>query len=210
MNIKNIIFDLGGVILDIDPEKAKKNFLKMGLENPEEDFERIKSSEVFLKHEKGDISTSRFYEIISSFYKRKPSEQMIKQAWNSMIIDIPTKRLEFVNSLKENFKIFLLSNTNDIHIEKFESMVFNKTRKKLSDYFHSVYYSCEIQTRKPEPDSWLTIVNEKKIEPYETLFIDDWEANVVAARKLGFQTIHFNPTNCVIMELSNYLKNGKN
>ena len=140
--IKNIIFDLGGVILNLDYIKTENEFKKIGVLHFKELYNQKKQTVLFDDFEKGKITPEDF---ISSF---KESENLkIKEidfinAWNAMLLEIPVEKLEFIENLKKNYKIFLLSNTNEIHIKKFENDLRKKNMlKQFYKCFDKIYYS---------------------------------------------------------------------
>ena len=125
--IKNIIFDLGGVILNLDYSKTVEEFNKIGFFNFEKVYNQKKQSKIFDDFEKGEISNDKFISLIQQSEKLKIDENDFINAWNAMLLEIPKERIEFIKKLKKDYNIFLLSNTNEIHIKKFEADL----RKKI-------------------------------------------------------------------------------
>ncbi len=185
--IKHIIFDLGGVILNIKPALAKSGFEALGIPNIEECYSQLKQDTVFKQLESGAIDERIFYDTIKTYTQKPVTDEAIADAWNSMILDIPSHRVKALQKLHKNFTLFLLSNTNSIHVSKFERELKDKEDVNLHSLFHKIYYSHETGIRKPDPEAFLHIVEEQQINPAETLFIDDWEDNIHAARALGLQ-----------------------
>lgn len=184
---KHIIFDLGGVILNINPALAKAGFEKLGIPNIEECYSKLKHNSVFKRLETGSIDEHTFYQTIKSYTKKPVTDEAIADAWNAMLLDIPLHRVHALKQLAKKFNLFLLSNTNSIHASKFERELKEKEGIKLHSLFQKVYYSHEIGVRKPDPEAFLHVLKEQNLKAAETLFIDDWEENIHTARSLGLQ-----------------------
>ena len=182
--IKNIIFDFGDVFLNLD-KKAPEQHLKIhGIETLDDKTIRIHKD-----YEKGLISTDEFVEYHSKTFNGL-SEPHFVEAWNSMLKDFPKHRLDFLKTLKDSndFKIFLLSNTNDLHIKWVENNVsFFNSFKACFDEF---YLSYEINLRKPDPDIFEFVLLQNNLIVHETLFIDDTLEHINSAKNLNLQTWH--------------------
>ncbi len=188
--IKNIIFDLGGVILNLDYSNTIKEFRKLGLFNFEKLYSQKKQSKIFDDFEKGKISAEKFIFSIRQLVKVNIKEIDFINAWNAMLLEIPLERLEFIKKLKKNFKIYLLSNTNEIHIKKFEEDLSNTNKlKDFQDCFDQIYYSSEMGMRKPDAECFLKVIQDHHLNAHETLFIDDTIQHVKGARKVGINAI---------------------
>ena len=186
--IKAIIFDFGGVILNIDYHKVKKGFENLNILAEENLFTQKQQSKIFDLLETGEISEKKFYTLISDKYKK----EKIKKIWNSMLLDLPKERLELLSSLKKNYKIFLLSNTNSIHIDFLKNR-FNKIGwDKFINLFDQVYLSYKIGMRKPNLDIFKYLLTKECLVAEEVLFIDDSIQHINAAKKLGI--------NCFLLE----------
>jgi haloacid dehalogenase superfamily, subfamily IA, variant 3 with third motif having DD or ED len=189
--IKNIIFDFGGVIFDIDYNRTQKAFEELGITWFRELFAQQHSSETFVKLETGKISEEDFYNEFRKETKTTLSDEQIKTAWNAMLVRFTSERIDFLKQLKSKYNIFLFSNTNVIHHAAFHKMYREKFGKfDFDDLFHKAYYSHIMGLRKPEPESFFYIIKEQKLNVSETLFIDDTFINIEAAKKLKLQTIH--------------------
>ena len=132
-DIKNIIFDLGGVILNLNYKATLNSFIELGINNFDDLYNQKKQSELFNNFEKGLISSRTFIYELQKIKNSK--DQSIINAWNAMLLDLPKQRLEFIFSLKKDYKIFLLSNTNELHIEYFENQLFKNELKQVNNYF---------------------------------------------------------------------------
>ena len=189
--IKNIIFDLGGVILNLDYSKTVNEFKKLGVLNFQELYSQKKQSIVFDDFEKGNIQSEKFISSINIAKNLKIKEFDFINAWNAMILEIPIERLEFIEGLKDDYKVFLLSNTNEIHINKFEDdLIKEKMLDKFYNCFEKIYYSSRMGKRKPDENCFSQVLEENKLIPYQTLFIDDSIQHINGARQLGIQTFH--------------------
>jgi glucose-1-phosphatase len=184
--MKNIIFDLGGVVLNLDINRSLENFRKLGLPNIDSYFTQNNQVHLFDKLDKGKISGEEFLEGLSGLFPTPPSKTDLEHAWNSMILDLPAERLEFLLHLKEKYNTFLLSNTNEIHLSYFFKKLYTDHGiHDLSAYFKKEYYSCRMGMRKPDSEIFEHIIKENKLNPAETLFIDDTMKHVEGARKVG-------------------------
>jgi FMN phosphatase YigB (HAD superfamily) len=188
-NFKNIIFDLGGVILNIDYELAANAFAQLGIPNFNQLFSKATQEKVFDLYEKGLITSDEFRDALNKTLKTPLSNATIDAAWNSMLLDLPTARLELLKQFKATHRTFLLSNTNEIHIDWF----FNSLQQHfgipdLSGYFENVYLSYQIHLRKPDAAIFQYVLDQNQLLPSETLFIDDSIQHIEGAKKLGIQT----------------------
>jgi glucose-1-phosphatase len=192
---KNIIFDLGGVLLDIDYQKTIIAFEKLGLKNFEAMFSQFKADDLFEKLETGHISETDFYVAVKERTKIELTNEEIDNAWNALILNFRPASLDFLEKLSANYKLFLLSNTNSIHLKYFKNLFMQQTGKPLLDvYFNKAWYSNEVGLRKPGTAIFEFVLQEENLKAGETLFIDDTLMNIETAQKLGFKTHHFLPT----------------
>ena len=185
--IKNIIFDLGGVILNLNYQATTYAFEKLGVQNFENLYNQKEQTELFNNFEKGLISTEKF---ISNLQKTTAlNKKQIINAWNAMLLDLPKERLEFILSLKSNYNTFLLSNTNEIHIEFFENQLSKKNHISLfNSCFDKIYYSCRMKDRKPNVSCFKKVISENNLAHKETLFIDDSIQHINTAKKMEINT----------------------
>ncbi len=192
---KNIIFDLGGVLLDIDYQKTIDAFEKLGIEHFEKMFSQSHANELFEKLERGKLSEADFYTAIKTRIKKEVSQEEIKAACNALILDFRIESLEFLEKLAARYNLYLLSNTNSIHLKFFKNLFTAQTGKPTLDaYFTKAWYSNKIGLRKPGPEIFSFILEQKGLFAAETLFIDDTLANIETAQKMGFITHHLLPT----------------
>lgn len=177
--INTIIFDFGDVFINLDKEASIEEFKKLGLFGPNEDL--IAHNDLF---EKGKISEIQF---IETFLKYIPDAgiEAIRKAWNASIGDFPLYRLEFLQLLSNKYRLFLLTNTDSIHIERFEHKVGMSFYSDFYRCFEKVYYSYEMGMRKPDPEIFNTLIRKHDLSPKRTLFIDDKKENTDIAESLG-------------------------
>jgi putative hydrolase of the HAD superfamily len=181
----NLIFDFGGVLLNIDTDRALQGFLNLGLSDHSVISKEFQEGGLFDCLEKGIISPDQFRSGIRKYLRLDVSDKDIDHAWNAMLLDLPIERLELLEKLKKNHRLFLLSNTNLIHWEAYMALIKEAHGVCLSDFFEQDYYSHNMGLRKPDPRIYQQVLNEKALVPGETLFIDDMLVNVEAARLLG-------------------------
>ncbi len=191
-NIDNIIFDLGGVVVNIDYMKTQQAFEALGLTSFGDVYSQAAQTGVFDLYEKGLISTAvfrdRLCQLVPDF---KVSNEDLDSAWNAMILDTPPYRLAVLKKLKTCFRTFLLSNTNELHIEYFHALlktVFDE--ENLNSYFEKVYYSYAIHLRKPDNDIFEYVLRQNSLDAKRTLFIDDTIRHVESAKSVGIQALH--------------------
>ncbi len=193
-NIKNIIFDLGGIFIDIHFNKTEEAFLQLGVRNFHELYNQHHASHLFELLETGKINADEFCRSFCETAKIKLSNRQVTEAWNAMLGDFPPEKLEWLQGIKHRYNIFLFSNTNKIHYDAFTEIYRKQTGMKSFDtYFIKAYYSHTLGFRKPYPGSFLMIMDEQHLLPGETLFIDDTLKNIEGAKQAGLQTIHLSP-----------------
>lgn len=184
--IKHIIFDLGGVILNLNQDLTLRAFSKLGLDL----FEINAKSTVFTDYETGKINCNTFRAILKSFAIKPLTDEQIDVAWNKMLLDLPEFRFDILAKLQQKFDLYLLSNTNLIHIKQVYAYL-NQTypNYNFNSYFKQVYFSHEIGCRKPDAASFLKVINDNQLNPEHTLFIDDSMLNIKGANAVGLKTL---------------------
>jgi epoxide hydrolase-like predicted phosphatase len=189
-SFKYIIFDLGGVIINLSVPDTFAAFAKASGKALEE-VNRYANAQVFFDYEKGLISDAQFREEVKTILNWKASDEAFDRCWNAMLLDIPIERLQLLERLKKDYRIFLLSNTNGIHLKKFNQILNELTGLEAMDhYFHQAYYSHQMKMRKPDAEIFEFVLNENQLNPSETLFLDDNISNLEGAAKTGIQTFH--------------------
>lgn len=192
---KNIIFDLGGVLLDLDFQRTIDAFEKLGLQNFENMFSQFKADELFAKLETGRLTEAEFYAAVKNRTAKEITEAAIDDAWNALILDFRVESLSLLEKLAADYKLYLLSNTNSIHLKYFKKLFTHQTGKPLLDaYFNKAWYSNEVGLRKPGAEIFEFALKAENLLATETLFIDDTLINIETAQQLGFKTHHLLPT----------------
>lgn len=204
--IRNIIFDFGGVIYDIDHNLSKLAFENLGVENFNQLYGHQIQTEIFEKFETGSISKEAFLNYLKQFLPAKTNLNEIEDAWCALLLGYDSRKIELLKALKKNYQLFLLSNTNIIHYERFI--------EELNQYcdfrslFNDTWLSFEKGYRKPDLIFYQSLINKYKLKPEETLFIDDLEKNIDAANKLGIQSYFLNNENILdLFENAVWIKN---
>lgn len=187
--IKNIIFDLGGVIINLDMPATAIAFQQLAEKYGNDDYIPQPNHQAFNQFEIGAISPEQFREAIRPIVHLAVTDEELDIAWNAMLLDIPLSRLQLLQHLKQRFNIFLLSNTNEIHYHAFNKILYDAHGyKSLDIFFKKAYYSHLIKMRKPDAQTFQLILNENNLLPHETLFLDDTELHLIGAKQLNIQT----------------------
>ncbi len=185
-NIKNIIFDLGGVIINLDINKSIHAFNTISSIPFQDIYSQASQTELFNDFDKGLISPIDFFSNLKKLIGFKGDDYLLYEAWNAMLLDFPEHRFDTLIEAKQNYKTFLLSNTNETHIELFEKDL-RRTHgiQNFEDYFDKLYYSCRIGLRKPDKEIFELVLKENNLNPIETVFIDDSIQHVKGAGETG-------------------------
>ncbi len=191
--IKALLFDLGGVIMDIRRERCVEAFRAIGMPDPEEFLGDFSQKGPFLKLEEGAITPAQFRETIHRLIPAPVTDEQIDSAFLRFLIGIPAERLRQLERLHRHYPIYMLSNTNAIMWEKFIVREFDKDGHDLPYYFDGWVTSFEAKCCKPRPEIFLEAARRFNLEPSATLFLDDSPANCRAAEELGFQTARVTP-----------------
>jgi putative hydrolase of the HAD superfamily len=192
--IKNIIFDLGGVIINIRYQNALEAFHKLSQNQRALEFTQHQQSRLFDDYETGRISDQAFRDGLRQHYELDANDQEIDAAWNSMLLDIPAERIALLQALGRQYRLFLLSNTNAIHLVRFTGIVAeNFPIPSLESLFEKTYYSHLLGQRKPEAAVFEHILQQHQLNPGETLFIDDSIQHIEGASQVGIQTLLLAP-----------------
>ena len=197
--IKNIIFDLGGIFIEIYFSKTEDAFKALGVANWSQFYTQSTASALFENLEIGKITPEEFYEGFRKESGTKLSNEQIKDAWNAMLGTFPPERLQWLQNIGLHYNIYLYSNTNLIHYLAFQKIFRECTGKQnFDDYFTKAHYSHELGVRKPYPSSYIKLLEIEKLKPEETLFIDDTAKNIEGAKQAGLQTILLLPPKTVL------------
>lgn len=188
--IKNIVFDLGGVIMTLDPAEALRRFKALGLSDAERYLDAYTQSGIFGNLEEGKITAEDFRSKLSSLTGHELTFDECKHAWLGYRKDVPQRNLDLLKELRAKaYRLILLSNTNPFMMDWALSSEFDGKGSSLNDYFDALYLSYRLGIMKPVPDFFRQVLDNENILPEETLFVDDGPRNVEAAGKLGFMTM---------------------
>lgn len=188
--IKNIVFDLGGVIMTLDPAEALRRFKALGLSDAERYLDSYTQSGIFGNLEEGKITAEDFRSKLSSLTGHELTFDECKHAWLGYRKDVPQRNLDLLKELRaKDYRLILLSNTNPFMMDWALSSEFDGKGSSLNDYFDALYLSYRLGIMKPAPDFFRQVLDNESILPEETLFVDDGPRNVEAAGKLGFMTM---------------------
>jgi FMN phosphatase YigB (HAD superfamily) len=189
--IDTIIFDLGGVIINLDESATLKAFSDLSGKSLSEIRELSKHSEFFKQYEIGEIDDPTFRAHLRDSLNTLAEDNIIDGAWNAMLGQIPMQRLRKLEKLAKKYQLFVMSNTNAIHARFFLRLVdLISPNKSFYDYFTEVYFSQEVGERKPNAGAWQPILNDHQLDPSKVLFIDDKLENIEAAMGLGMNGFH--------------------
>jgi len=188
--IKNILFDLGGVILDINVQATLKKFYEMGFPAQLMQYPHSMKTDLFFKYETGKPSAEEFRNEIRKVSGMNVSDKAFDEAWTAMLLRIPRERCDLLKRLADRYALYMLSNTSDLHTPVFERMFRENAGMEMYELFTKIYYSHEIGYHKPDREAWDFVIEDAGIKPGETLFLDDNIHNIKASQELGFQAIH--------------------
>jgi len=188
--IKNILFDLGGVILDINVQATLKKFYEMGFPAQLMQYPHSMKTDLFFKYETGKLSAEEFRNEIRKVSGMNVSDKAFDEAWTAMLLRIPRERCDLLKRLADRYALYMLSNTSDLHTPVFERMFRENAGMEMYELFTKIYYSHEIGYHKPDREAWDFVIEDAGIKPGETLFLDDNIHNIKASQELGFQAIH--------------------
>ena len=192
--IKNLLFDLGGVIVDIERQRCDDAFARLGLADADSYFGEYSQSGIFFGIEDGSVSVDEFHRFMREKLPAGVTDYQIDTAFQQFIVGIPAHRLETLRKLRcKGYGIYLLSNTNPIMWRGVLANEFGKEGLRREDYFDGMVTSFEARACKPDSRIFSSVVENLGIEPSETLFLDDSRVNVEAARDFGFQAVEVKP-----------------
>lgn len=203
--IKNIIFDLGNVILNIDTDYSKKAFERYGLNNFDKIYTLASQINIFDRLETGNISVIEFCNEFRDITKTNFSNEIITECWNALILDYPKERIEILKQLKNKFRTFILSNTNAMHYDCYTKLIKEKfDLENLDLLVEYAYYSHLDGMRKPDINYYKYVLSNSKLLAEETLYLDDNKTNIETAQSLGINCIHIGKINMEDINFDNY------
>lgn len=191
--IKNLLIDLGGVLVNLNRERCVEQFRRLGFERIEELLDVSQPDSLIMRLETGRISPAHCRDELRRAASRPVSDADLDAAWNSFLADLPTAKLELLLRLRHHYAVYLLSNTNEIHWQWTCRELFPYKGFGVADYFQKAYLSYELGLAKPDPAIFRAVLEDARLRPEETLFLDDSAANCAAARTLGIATYTATP-----------------
>ena len=202
MKYDAIIFDLGGVIIDLDYQKTIDAFVELGMNNFETIYSQAAQQKLVNDFEIGQISPQYFINQLLPFLKNGTSPNKVVEAWNAMILSVPLAKIELLEKLKKKYPLFLLSNTNDLHVPLVRKEWAKVTDKPMESFFNKIYFSHELHLRKPNADIFETVCERENLNPKTTLFIDDSIQHIEGAASIGLKTYHLKKSTDLIQFFS--------
>lgn len=188
--IKTLLFDLGGVLLNLDKEACIQSFINLGYKDVRSMITNYRQEGMLRLLESGLVTPDEFCDGIRKLVGKEVEDEVIKEAVRSFLLDIPMYKLEYLAELKKNYHIVMLSNTSSIAIEYIYRRNLTSRGLKLDNYFDECYYSFELKSMKPDDECFERMIEQSGLDPKETLFLDDSMANLEASKKFGFQTFY--------------------
>ncbi len=206
MDFKTIIFDFGGVVIDIDPQLTIDEFEKLGMPDSDTFLKPGFINNVIRKFERGILTPEAFRDKVRAEAGINFTDQQIDDAWNALLFDIPAERIEVIEEVKINYKILLLSNSNEIHYDLYvRDLQLRFGYREFDELFDKAYFSFDLHLSKPDVEIYEFVMYQHKLNPAETLFIDDSIGNIKTAKSLGWKTFHLESPN----RIRDIFTNGK-
>lgn len=202
--LKNLIFDLGDVIIPIDLTAPIRNFAMLASMDEDEVRAIWQEHDLINQYETGLIDDQVFRDHVRRLLKNRSeapdrwADEVIDTAWNTVLLDLPIERIERIKELKANYRLFLLSNTSPIHIRQVNQVLTGMGQPTLEELFERVFYSYEVRMAKPSPDIYQHVLTAGGLSAKETAFFDDNAANIRAAAELGIQAVHVQPPKTIL------------
>jgi putative hydrolase of the HAD superfamily len=188
MEIKNIVFDMGGVIITLDAQRAVRRFEEIGLADIRRFLDPYEQKGFFLQLENGQLDAEGFRRELSAHAGKDIPQERVTYAWMGFMADVPQYKLDYLAALRQQYRVFVLSNTNPVVMPWLESSDFSADGKPLSAFCDKAYTSFQIGYTKPDRRIFEFMLTDAAITPSETLFVDDGERNIQAAAALGLHT----------------------
>jgi FMN phosphatase YigB (HAD superfamily) len=188
--IRNILFDLGGVILDINVQATRQRFYEMGLPSMFMHYPENMVTDLFFKYETGKLDTGEFRDEVRRLSGLDVTDAEIDEAWTAMLVGIPSERVFLLQRLSVRYDLYMLSNTCPMHVPVFEKMFRDASGISMHELFRKIFYSFEIGYHKPDREAFEYVIRHAGIVPGETFFLDDNIHNIKTSQELGFRAIH--------------------
>jgi len=190
-SLRSLIFDLGGVILNLSLQRTFDAFARLSNLDSQFIAKIYLDRPEFVAYEKGELNDTEFRAVLRKLFFVSASDAELDACWNAMLLDIPAERIQLLEKIRTRYGLFLLSNTNSIHLQHFNQMVkLNTGHGSLEPLFDKAYFSHELKMRKPDLEIFEYVLAQHNMAPHETLFLDDNLINLEGAKKLGIKTFH--------------------
>jgi putative hydrolase of the HAD superfamily len=199
MKFKAVIFDFGNVIINIEFQRIYQTFAKFTAKSPEYIEKKITENQIFKRYETGQFSDEEFREVIRQTLGFPLSDFEVDTAWNAILLDIPAERIELIKKIRQKYPVYLLSNTNNIHIQA--SNTYLKKAHGISNLdvlFDNLFLSYEMAMWKPDVEIYHSVLKKINMQPNEVIFFDDNLHNIESAKKIGMQTILVEPPTSIL------------
>lgn len=190
MKFEAIVFDLGGVLIDLDYNRTINAFKQLGIADFDKMYSQAAQNNLFDDFETGQISAQRFVNSLLPYLRPGTTPNKVVHAWNAMILSVPTAKIELLKDLRKKYPIYLLSNTNELHVPVVRREWAKVTSQPMEDFFDHIYFSHEIHLRKPTSEIFEFVCDQQNLVPEKTLFIDDSIQHIKGAEQIGLQTFH--------------------
>ena len=190
-DIELILFDLGGVLIDIDYQATENAFVKLGTVDFEEKYTQFQQNQLFDLFETGQISAQHFINKLLDATRKGTSPNEVVHAWNAMILSFSEKKVQLILELSKKQRIALLSNTNELHMVEVKREWAKVSQVLFESVFEKVFLSHEIKQRKPHPETFVWVCEQLKVTPSKVLFIDDSPQHISGAQEAGLQTFYY-------------------
>ncbi|HNX85365.1 MAG TPA: HAD family phosphatase [Bacteroidales bacterium] len=192
--IKNIVFDFGGVICDLNMQRTYDRFKEMGMHHFNTAYSVSEQEDIFRSYERGNISSAEFRDILKKLFDQPVTDTQIDEAWNAMLLDIPLPRVRLLEKLRPQYRTFILSNSNEIHYHHYlQNFTIQTGYNNFEELVEKTYFSFKIHLQKPGKEIFDFVLHDSGIDSEETLFIDDSTPNTETAKKMGFQVWRLKP-----------------
>jgi len=190
-DIELILFDLGGVLIDIVEHATENAFVKLGTVDFEEKYTQFQQNQLFDLFETGQISAQHFINKLLDATRKGTSPNEVVHAWNAMILSFSEKKVQLILELAKKQRIALLSNTNELHMVEVKREWAKVSQVLFESVFEKVFLSHEIKQRKPHPETFVWVCEQLKVTPSKVLFIDDSPQHISGAQEAGLQTFYY-------------------
>ena len=189
MTISTLIFDLGGVIIQLNQDEAIRRFENLGIKDARIILNLYSQTGLFMELETGNIDANEFCTRLSNLASRNISYEEVQHAWLGYVKSVPSNQLQYIQELRKKYRVLLLTNTNPFIQNWARSKDFSIEGKPITDYFDHIYCSYELHTYKPSLDFFEKVLENEKISASESIFVDDGKANIESASSLGMNVI---------------------